>query len=74
MVKFQIIQGVEMHKFFEQPPESALPLTWRARVLKKYVKFKYPTSLSREHLKSILIIGTTELEPNAEQILPSKQL
>jgi hypothetical protein len=25
-------------------------------------------------LKSILIIGTTELEPNAEQILPSKQL
>jgi hypothetical protein len=36
MTKFQITHDVEMRKFFEQPPESALlPLPWNAGVLKK---------------------------------------
>jgi hypothetical protein len=39
----------------------------------KYVKSKYRTSLSNEHLNSILIIGITKFEPNLTGILSNKQ-
>jgi hypothetical protein len=55
-------------------PECASQLPWSAGVVEKYVKSKYRTSLSHEHLKSVLIIGTTKSEPNVEEILSAKQL
>lgn len=39
----------------------------------KYVKSKYRSSLSDEHLKSILSIGKTRFEPNWKDILSEKQ-
>lgn len=40
----------------------------------KYVKSKYRSSLSDEHLKSILIIGTSKFDPKWTEILGNKQM
>lgn len=39
----------------------------------KYVKSKYRSSLSDEHLKSMLIIGTSKFDPKWSDILTNKQ-
>jgi hypothetical protein len=39
----------------------------------KYVKSKYRTNLSDEHLQATLLIGTTKLDANYKEILKSKQ-
>lgn len=40
----------------------------------KFVKSKYRSSLSDEHLKSILMIGTTKFDPKWAEILSGKQM
>jgi hypothetical protein len=50
------------------------PITLAKKISKmKYVKSKYCTSLSHEHLKSVLITGTTKGEPNIEEISSDKK-
>lgn len=39
----------------------------------KYVKSKYRSSLSDEHLKAVLIIGTSKFDPKWNEILSNKQ-
>lgn len=39
-----------------------------------FVKSKYRSKLSDEHLKSILVIGTSKLEPKWTDIVGQKQL
>jgi hypothetical protein len=65
-----------MRKFFEQSPESA-SLFLQRQNYEKYVKSKYHntlTTLLHEHLKLVLIIGTTKFEPNVDEILCAKLL
>ena len=39
----------------------------------KYVKSKYRTNLSDEHLKATLLIGTTKFDANYQEISKDKQ-
>lgn len=39
----------------------------------KYVKSKYRTNLSDEHLQATLLIGTTKFDANYQDILKNKQ-
>jgi hypothetical protein len=49
--------------------QKALRRFLKCRGYENYVKPKYHTSLLHEHLKSILITGTTKSEPSVEEIL-----